>query len=190
MLFPLITRPTRITSHKASLIDNIFTNDPLSFSFSGLFINDLSDHLPIFSLISRNLFDNTNRNFVTFRDKSEANLARFKLQLENVNWTDITGYVDPSEAYRVFLDKYISLYKKCFPLKKVKVRKYNLLKPWLSKGLLKSLRKKNTLYKRFLNNPNPKNECNYKHFKNKLNHSLRITKRLHYEKQIELTHKR
>ena len=66
--------------------------------------------------LAGNLIENT------FRDKSEAtDLARFKLQLENVNWTDIVGYVDPSEAYRVFLDKYISLYKKCFPLKKVKV---------------------------------------------------------------------
>ena len=31
MFFPLITSPTRITEH-ASLIDNIFTNDPLSQS--------------------------------------------------------------------------------------------------------------------------------------------------------------
>ena len=53
MFLPLITHPTRITERKASLIDNIFTNDPLSQSVSGLFINDISDHLPIFSLISR-----------------------------------------------------------------------------------------------------------------------------------------
>ena len=51
MYFPLITRPTRIRANKASLIDNIFTNDPLRPSISGLFLNDISDHLPIFSLI-------------------------------------------------------------------------------------------------------------------------------------------
>ena len=33
MFFLFITRPTRITSHKASLIDNIFSNDPCSQSF-------------------------------------------------------------------------------------------------------------------------------------------------------------
>ena len=56
MYFLLITRPTRITANKASLIDNIFTNDPLRPSISGLFLNDISDHLPIFSLI---LYNNT-----------------------------------------------------------------------------------------------------------------------------------
>ena len=34
IFFPLITHPTRITSHKASLIDNIFTNEPLNQSMS------------------------------------------------------------------------------------------------------------------------------------------------------------
>ena len=35
MYFPLITRPTRITANKASLIDSIFTNDPHRPSVSG-----------------------------------------------------------------------------------------------------------------------------------------------------------
>ena len=52
MFFPLITRPTRITSLKASLIDNVFTNEPLNQSISGLFLNDISDHLPIFAVIA------------------------------------------------------------------------------------------------------------------------------------------
>ena len=35
---PLITRPTRITSNKATLIDNIFTNDIDNCAVSGLFV--------------------------------------------------------------------------------------------------------------------------------------------------------
>ena len=43
MFFPLITRPTRITANKASLtLDNVFLNDPLRPSLSGLFLNDIS----------------------------------------------------------------------------------------------------------------------------------------------------
>ena len=42
LFFQLITRPTRITAHKASLIDNIFTNDPFRPSICGLFLNDIS----------------------------------------------------------------------------------------------------------------------------------------------------
>ena len=50
MLFPLITLPTRTTSHSATLIDNIFTNDLENYSFSGSILTDISDHLPIFSM--------------------------------------------------------------------------------------------------------------------------------------------
>ncbi len=44
-LYPTITRPTRITSHCATLIDNIFTNDISNKTLSVLLISDISDHL-------------------------------------------------------------------------------------------------------------------------------------------------
>ena len=47
-LFPKITRPSRITSYSATLIDNIFTNDIENKSESGLLIKDITDHLPVF----------------------------------------------------------------------------------------------------------------------------------------------
>ena len=50
MFFPLVMRPTRITCHSATLIDNIFVNQFFDRSRSGLFFTDISDHLPIFSI--------------------------------------------------------------------------------------------------------------------------------------------
>ena len=52
MLFPMITRPTRITSHTATLLDNIFANKCFDHSRGGLLITDISDHLPVFSIHS------------------------------------------------------------------------------------------------------------------------------------------
>ena len=78
MFFPLITRPTRITSHKASLIDNIFTNEPLNQPISGLFVYDISDHLPIFAIMPGYVKTSYNNKYFTFRDKNPENLARFK----------------------------------------------------------------------------------------------------------------
>ena len=43
MFFPLITRPTRITSNTATLIDNIFTNNLNNFSVSVLMFCVISD---------------------------------------------------------------------------------------------------------------------------------------------------
>ena len=49
-VYPLITRPTRLTSNRTTLIDNTFTNNLNNFSVSGLMFCDISDHLTIFTL--------------------------------------------------------------------------------------------------------------------------------------------
>lgn len=185
MFFPLITRPTRITSNTATLIDNIFTNDLNNYSASGLLFTDISDHLPVFTILSDQNQTNNKNTWLTFRDKSANNMAKFKDGLQNATWNDLIGYNDPNSAYGSFLSKYTAIYNTCFPLKKVKARNCTLNKPWLSKGLLKSIKKKNILYKRFLSNPTLHREQLYKKYKNKLTHSLRIAKRLYYEKKLE-----
>jgi len=50
----IITRSTRVTATSASLIDHFYTTFDLDKVISGILINDLSDHLPIFMLIKKN----------------------------------------------------------------------------------------------------------------------------------------
>ena len=46
-ILPTITKPSRITSHSATLIDNIYASEQLHRQFeSGLLMSDISDHLP------------------------------------------------------------------------------------------------------------------------------------------------
>ena len=63
------------------------------------------------------------------------------------------GLNDPSCAYEVFVGKYATIYVKCFPLRKMKAKRFNLHKPWFTKGLAQSIRAKTKLYQSFLNNP-------------------------------------
>ena len=84
-----------------------------------------------------------------------------------------------------FSSKFSDIYNDSFPLKKVINNKSIFKKPWLSKGFLKSVRQKDRLYKRYLNSPSVNNNLKYKRFKNKLNHSIRIAKRLYYEQQMD-----
>jgi hypothetical protein len=44
---------------------------------------------------------------------------------------------------------------------------------------------KNRLYKKYLSNPTLEHEMTYKRYKNKLNHSVRIAKSLHYTNKLE-----
>ena len=100
MFFPLITCPTRIKVNKASLIDNIFMNDPLCPSINGLFINDISDHLPIFSLVlnSDSTGDKGNH------EKNAHNVTAFKDDLGKITWAEIPGLDDPSCTHKIFIE--------------------------------------------------------------------------------------
>ena len=185
MFYPLITRPTRITAHTATLIDNIFTNNLDEQAFNGLLFTDISDHIPIFSITSIQHSDSASSVSTVFRDKSKANMSKFKDNLGNFDWTSLNGYNDPSRAYDTFLEKFMNTYNSSFPLKRAKDRKHFYKKPWLSKGLSKSIKRKNRLYKHFLSKPSLDNEQKYKAYKNKLTQSLRMAKRVYYEGKLE-----
>ena len=120
-----------------------------------------------------------------FRNKYANNVSKFKDELQTVNWSEVRESSDPSSAYDIFLSKYTDIYNNCFLLKKVKIKNNGLTKPSISKALLKSIKKKNILYRRFLSNPTSTREIGYKNYKNKLSSTLRATKRNYFEKKFE-----
>ena len=80
---------------------------------------------------------------------------------------------------------YTKIYNDCFPLKKATRKQRRFKKPWLTKALLKSIKTKYKLYKKYLQVPKVDNSSLYKRYKNKLNHTLRLAKRRYYEKKLE-----
>ena len=50
--------------------------------------------------------------------------------------------------------------------------------------ILKSVRNKNKLYKRFVAKPSITNEKSYKNYKNKLNHIIKVATKSHYEEKF------
>ena len=183
MFYPLINNPTRITEHTATLIDNIFTNRPENHLKSDTLFTDISDHLPIFSILTNNLTNSNRLSTVTIRDRGYHNVNKFKEFLAGVDWTSIIAEVNPRMAYNTFLLKYSQGYNDCFPLKVVKEKKC-WHKPWLTKGLLRYIKNKNILYKRFIRSATVQDNTLYKNYKNKLNHLIRIAKRMYYEQQL------
>ena len=85
--FPFIKRPLRITSHTATLIDNIFVNNCFERSRSGLSFTDISDHLPVFSVHSDCTLVNRCRLVPVFvGEKNPDKIILFVERLEGVDW--------------------------------------------------------------------------------------------------------
>ena len=60
---PIITKPTRITDHKTTLLNHIYTNTPEKLIKSGLCLADISDHLPLFGAMASTLPTNNEHRF-------------------------------------------------------------------------------------------------------------------------------
>ena len=74
-LLPTITRPTQITHHSATLIDNIFVMEALHQNFeSMILINDMSDHLPVLAMLKQTRLLNTDQATFESRCLNDNNL--------------------------------------------------------------------------------------------------------------------
>ena len=187
---PLVIRPTRITQHTATLIDNIFTNDieTIDSSTNGIIYSDVSDHLPIVHLRSLKSHKKTKpvEEFISKRLINDDNMKKFTDRIKNTSWEGVLSTNDTTESYNGFFDLFSTVYESSFPITKKKNNKCidKIKSPWVTNCIARSVKKKNMLYKKYLNHPTIKNENNYKKYKNKLNHVIRVSKKKYYEEQL------
>ena len=79
-LIPLINKPTCNANNNPSMLDHIWTNQ-LYNSFNGIFLLDLTDHHPIFTIEPINCPQKRIR--VKFTDHSRQNLSKLKFEVEH-----------------------------------------------------------------------------------------------------------
>ena len=182
---PHITKPTRITSRSATLIDNIFTNHlpQNEHVLTGILYNDVSDHLPVFYIDFCNVAQKMKTTFKK-RIYSTENISKFKSALQETDWDEVMSMNDAQQAYSHFHNVYTELYDTNFPLKEFKIG-YKTRKPWLSEGLKKQINIKNRLYRGGTKSNDPEHELLYKRFRNKVNSLIFKAEKDHYEQLLK-----
>ena len=105
-LYPLITKPTIISSTIATLIDNIFCNCIDNTFNSGMIIADISDHLPIFC--TKKHTNSLCMKDVPFCNRliNDENILKFKNKLLEVDWNQIYDIDYVNHCY----DKFLSIF--------------------------------------------------------------------------------
>ena len=168
---PCITLPTRITDHSATLLDHILLRTPTRLIqnkvTAGNLICGVSDHLANFMLLDVNLYSYQERPKI--RLFTDEKIAEFLTNMKNgaVNLQSNTSEYDVNLNYSSFHCNLNTMYNKYFPLVRMS-RKQFKQKPYITKGILVSIRHKNKLLKKYLAHDTAINELNYKRFRNKL----------------------
>lgn len=101
------------------------------------------------------------------------------------DWKVVCEQEDVDEAYNYFLDIFLNLYEKNCPVKKYKIKDNKDNTPWITNGLRNACKKKNQLYKKYINNPSIQNESKYKQYKNRLTKIMRSCRKKYYNDIIE-----
>ena len=148
-LYTLISKPTRITSSTATLIDNIFTNNLELNTNSGILYTDLSDHLPVFQVTHVKIIVEPPRQKRFVLLINPTTMLALRSKLEGVDWSSVYSNNSVNESYDTFSSLLTSAYNMSFPLQPARSKPHCSSKPWFSNGLCTSCKRKNSLYKQF-----------------------------------------
>jgi hypothetical protein len=142
--YPLITKPTRITAHTATLIDKIFTNnfDQTSSSVNAIIFSDISDHLPIAHMcnmkLSREEIPMLNKSYKR-REINQTNIESFVNSIKNISWNNmLNDKNNPQDAFTDFSSSLLSVYNSSFPWRDNKKVKGDLSNPSIFQAILLS----------------------------------------------------
>lgn len=183
-LIPIITKPTRITDHSSTLIDHIYTNLSISHVTSGILEVDLSDHLPVFCIIKTEI-EKTNKK-KKIRDYRKFDKQLFLNDINLINWEESLA---PNKCLDDKTWDVISIINKIVdkhaPVTKItQAKQKQLNKPWLTSGIIKSIKKKQKMYHSHLLSKNPHKINEYKKYANILTFIKQKSKKDYYHSQF------
>ena len=152
-VLPTITRPTRITSKTATLIDNIYIQ-PQNHNdiVSGIITTKLSDHLPIFTFLGKKM---NKRETVSmkYRVLNDDHLQKIFTEIESFNWNFLKSKTI-EESYDAFTNKLNEILETVSPEKNKTFSPKNIIRePWVTKAILKSSNRLDKLYHQTLSHP-------------------------------------
>ena len=122
-LLPVITKPTRVSTNSATLIDNIFVSDKLQhFLSSGVLITGISDHFPCMLNISD---FNQSKNApikIIKRKLNKENLDKIKKDIGSCNWEDEIKNHTADGSFETFHNKILDIINEHVPEREIHLK--------------------------------------------------------------------
>ena len=182
----LITKPTRVTDNSATTIDHIITNDVNHDIVPRVICNSMTDHYPITCKLSKIPVSRKHFNMPVYRDKSKfcsedfsedlfsklENLMSCNLPLTRENFDAV--FDQSVETIAGTIDRHA-------PQKRLSRKQAKLArKPWITKGILISIKKKNFMFKTHFINGNTIEKYLFRRYSNILTKIKTLSKKQHF----------
>ena len=171
--YPLINIPTRITNISSKCLDHMWYNK-FNVDCSGSFKIDITDHYPIFSILSYVV--NNKPLSRKFRDHSDCCIDSLSLAMDKFfnEYNTCVMNRDVNSKTSWVCRELFHIYNKSCPVKIKNVSMKKLLKPWITHELQQLIEQKHRMFKQYKNNMIPFDD--YNRFKNYLTRKLKSAK--------------
>lgn len=186
-----INEPTRHSYNDTStLLDHIYSNIPNSKIKCNIIKNDISDHLPVMAQINFKT-NNYIKQKIIKRDMKNFDRDQFLQDLQNemeILQNSLHEFDDVNDLVKDFLFRYDNTINLHAPNKIISTKQQKLTnKPWITPSLLKSIKNKNKLFRRYIKFKTDSTRDSYKKFRNKLTHLLDISKKQYFSKLFNIS---
>ena len=188
---PCINLPTRSCDSTATLIDHIMLKVPRKLIqtkvTAGNLISDITDHLPIFALIDTKIPKIINRPFVRLFTKKK--IDKFIADIPILNPLVSTHNnqllsLNVHDSYNEFIRNIKRIINQYFPLVKLSRSKAKN-KPFITAGIRVSIKHRDRLYKKYLNNKTINNKTVWSRYRNKVSETIKNAEKLFYQKKLK-----
>ena len=147
---------------------------------------DLTDHPTNFIIINK---FNTLPKHIKFtrRDYSKYNEEALLQDCRSIDWNCTnTDFKNITMMFDSFHNKLKNVINKHIPLKQLSQKDIKQIsKPWITRGIQKSIKVKNKYYKKFISNRPPYYQSKFKTYRNKLNHLIKLSEISYYNKYFD-----
>ena len=192
---PTISIPTHQMPHCArTCIDNIHSNDIDSTITTGVILDKISHHHPVFLIkeLSSNTpseQDTSLKKVTIHYDYSNSNLEKLCEVIEN----DLDSFLNTCNSFESFLELFQEKIDESCKLLTPRTTKRNCItNPWITRGLVNSIEKKARLYFEWREsctiqcpNGNLKKLLCYKEYKQFLKHAIKRAKLMYYTNKFD-----
>ena len=188
---PCINLPTRFCDTTATLIDHIMLKVPRKLIqtkvTAGNLISDITDHLPNFVLVNTKIAKNIERPYIRLFtkkkiDKFIADIPKLN-PLLNANDNQFLSS-NVHDSYNEFIKNLKTILDLYFPLVKLSPAKAKE-KPFITPGIRVSLKHRDKLFQKYLNNKTDNNEIAWKRYRNKLTEIIKAAEKLFYQRKLK-----
>ena len=171
----LISLPTRITDHTATIIDHVYTNQVHTHIKSCVVTLDISDHLGTYVQFKTDLDYSPNTSaclpeplstFINFRKFNAANMEKFSGLIQSETLEAVQNCSSADDKYDKFIEIYEKHYDEAFELQSARRKNQRKNpKPWILPWLENACARKNDAFHTKTATPTPENIAKYKKLK-------------------------